>query len=114
MLVESTRSQNSTVRWRRSPVKLRSRVPASARIAAAANGVPHLPQKFEAGGPTAPHFTQILTSAFPHCAQKSLSGELFDPHCAQRISSPVYRLISFIIWRCPETTARRRIEDIAR
>ena len=41
---------------------------------------------------------QILTRAFPHCAQKLLSGGLFVPHFEQRISSPERQAIrtSFI------------------
>src|SRR5215469_16287404 len=88
MLVEFTKSQNSTVRWRRSPVKRWSLGSAFAWTAAASSGAPHLPQKFEVGELSAPHFMQILTRAFPHCSQKLLLGGLLVPHFEQRISSP--------------------------
>jgi hypothetical protein len=51
------------------------------------SGAPHLPQKFDVGGCSAPHFAQSLLSAFPHCAQKLLSGGLFVAHFEQRIGS---------------------------
>jgi hypothetical protein len=44
------------------------------------------PQKFDAGGISAPHSPQSLVSAFPQRAQKLLPGGLVVPHFAQRIS----------------------------
>jgi hypothetical protein len=39
-----------------------------------ASGVPHLPQKFEAGEFSASHFAQSRASGLPHLAQKLLSA----------------------------------------
>src|SRR5215471_16778265 len=41
-------------------------------LTALACGAPHLPQKFDAGGFSAPHLPQTAVSAFPHCTQKLL------------------------------------------
>jgi hypothetical protein len=49
---------------------------------------PHLPQKFDAGGISAPHLPQSVISAFPQCAQKLLPGGLSVPHFEQRIGLP--------------------------
>jgi hypothetical protein len=46
---------------------------------------PHLPQKFDAGGISAPHSLQSLVSAFPQRAQKLLTSGLLVPHFEQRI-----------------------------
>jgi hypothetical protein len=53
-----------------------------------ASGAPHLPQKFDDGGLSAPHLAQSLVSALPHCAQKLLPGGLSVPHFEQRIGLP--------------------------
>src|SRR5713101_6400891 len=105
ILVEFTRSQNNTVRWRHSPARA-SRDSAARIGAAASSGAPHLPQKFDAGGFSAPHFTQSLIRAFPHCTQKLLPVGLFVPHLEQRISSPDAHAsrTSFITQRRVETT----------
>jgi hypothetical protein len=57
-------------------------------LASLVSAVPHLPQKFDAGGISAPHLAQSVVSAFPHCAQKLLSGGLLVPHFEQRIGLP--------------------------
>src|SRR6516162_1427696 len=49
---------------------------------------PHLPQKFDAGGFSVPHFAHGVVSAFPHCTQKLLPGGLSVPHFEQRIGFP--------------------------
>jgi hypothetical protein len=46
---------------------------------------PHLPQKFDADGFSAPHWAQAVVSTFPQCAQKLLPGGLLVPHFEQRI-----------------------------
>jgi hypothetical protein len=51
-----------------------------------ASGVPHLPQKFEAGEFSAPHFTQSRASELPQRAQKLLSAGFSQPHFEQRIA----------------------------
>jgi hypothetical protein len=61
-----------------------------AEVAAAApapfvSGVPHLPQKSDVGGFSAPHFAQSFASGLPHFAQKLLVEGLFVPHFEQRI-----------------------------
>jgi hypothetical protein len=53
-----------------------------------ASGVPHLAQKFDDGGLSAPHFAHSVVSALPHCGQKLLAGGLFVPHFEQRIGLP--------------------------
>jgi hypothetical protein len=61
---------------------------ATAAPAPFASGVPHLPQKSDVGGFSAPHFAQCFASAFPHFAQKLSVEELFVPHFEQRIDVP--------------------------
>jgi hypothetical protein len=51
-----------------------------------ASGVPHLPQKFEAGEFSAPHFTQSRASELPQRAQKLLPAGFSQPHFEQRIA----------------------------
>jgi hypothetical protein len=53
---------------------------------AACSDVPHLPQKFDAGGLSALHFAQTRASGLPHRAQKLLSAGFSQPHVEQRIS----------------------------
>jgi hypothetical protein len=52
---------------------------------ASLSAAPHLPQKFDAGGFSAPHLAHGVVSAFPQCAQKLLTGGLLVPHFEQRI-----------------------------
>jgi hypothetical protein len=52
------------------------------------DGAPHLPQKFDDGGFSAPHLAQSATSALPHFPQKLLPGGLLVPHFEQRIGFP--------------------------
>jgi hypothetical protein len=55
---------------------------------ASLSGVPHLPQKFDAGGFSAPHLGQSVVRAFPHRLQKLLPCGLSVPHFEQRIGFP--------------------------
>jgi hypothetical protein len=75
-LVEFTRSQNSTVRWRRSPVSLLPRGSAgaprgpAARIRPAASiAAPHCEQNIASGAFSEPHFGRRLLSGVPHRLQ---------------------------------------------
>src|ERR1700693_2573669 len=75
--VEPTKSQNRTVRWRRSPAEEKpSAADANSggaggfRSTSSLREPPHLPQKLELDGFSALHFAQCFTSAFPHFAQK--------------------------------------------
>jgi hypothetical protein len=52
------------------------------------SGAPHLPQKLDVGGFSAPHFAQYIASALPHFAQKLFVEGLFVPHFEQRIDAP--------------------------
>jgi hypothetical protein len=50
-------------------------------------GAPHLPQKSDAGGFSAPHFAHRFASAFPHFVQKLFVEGLSVPHFEQRIDA---------------------------
>jgi hypothetical protein len=65
----------------------------SARIAALSSAAPHLPQKFDIDEICQPHFRQVLTRAFPQCAQKLLSGGFSMPHFRQCIGLPAGKAI---------------------
>jgi hypothetical protein len=47
-----------------------------------------LPQKFDAGGFSAPHLAHSIVNAFPHCGQKLLPGGLSVPHFEHCIGLP--------------------------
>src|SRR5262249_42694693 len=99
-----TRSQNRTVRWRRSP---NGGVDSSARSAPppvpiALDGIggegtpasslksakPQTPQKASPGSFDAPHFGHNHTSGPPHLAQNLRPSRLSAPHFEQRIAVP--------------------------
>jgi hypothetical protein len=84
--VEPTTSQNSTVRCRHSPASSRAWIGGVAETgvwAGALRGAPHLPQKFEVGELSAPHFAHVRASALPQCAQKLFSGGFSESHFEQ-------------------------------
>ena len=94
--MEPTRSQNMTVRCRRSPcwastegacVRIGSLLIAGG-VCGAISDAPQLPQKFDVGGFSAPHLAHSVISAFPQCAQKLLPGGLLVSHFEQRIGLP--------------------------
>jgi hypothetical protein len=49
---------------------------------------PHLPQKFEDGAFSTPHFGQRRASAFPQRAQKLFPAGFSEPHFEQGIACP--------------------------
>jgi hypothetical protein len=73
------------------------------------SGVPHFPQKFDAGGISAPHLAQSVIRAFPQCAQKLLPGGFSVPHFEQRIGLPERVKRSFIY----HLTAREHYRHLA-
>src|SRR5260370_21468778 len=89
--VEPTRSQNSTVRWRRAPATSADSVGDDSEIGmltSAVRAAPHLPQKFDVGAFSAPHFRQRRASAFPQRAQKLFPAGFSASHLVQRIRCP--------------------------
>ena len=66
-----------------------------------ARGVPHLPQKFDDGGFSAPHLGQTVNSLFPQLAQKLLPGGLSVLHFEQRIGLPERAKRGFIYHLTP-------------
>src|SRR5215472_4505679 len=86
--VEPTRSQNNTVRCRRSPPAdaATGAVPAaSAGGTTSPNAVPHSPQKLSSGWLGAPHLGQAATSGVPQLVQNLRPARLSRPHLEQRI-----------------------------
>src|SRR5690242_2311944 len=91
MPVEPTRSQNNTVKWRRSPPAdgITGAVTASA-ARASLNAVPHSPQNVSPGWTGAPHFGQVVTRGAPHVVQNLRPSRLSLPHFEQRIFPPLW------------------------
>src|SRR5262245_46253968 len=88
--VEPTRSQKSTVSWRRSPTgNAASFVGAGGETAIAGDTVgsrsPQPPQKLSPGSFDTPHAAQTVASATPHFAQKRRSARLSWLQDGQRI-----------------------------
>src|SRR6516164_351716 len=86
--VEPTRSQNNTVRCRRSPPA--DAATGAVRAAAAAgaaspNAAPHSPQKRLPAVVSAPHLGQRFSSGAPQSSQNFLPTGLSLPHFEQRI-----------------------------
>src|SRR6266566_2552381 len=91
MLIEFTRSQNSTVKWRRSPLRSPERGSAAAGVAASSDA-PQSPQKRLPAGFCAPHLGQWFSSGAPQSPQNFLPVELSLPQFEQRIGSPRVRV----------------------
>src|SRR5215469_12863786 len=92
--VEPTRSQNNTVRCRRSPpaAATMGEIPAAAAGTASPKAAPHSPQNLSSGWFVAPHLGQVTTSGAPQAAQNLRPSRLSLPHFEQRISPPDERL----------------------
>ena len=98
--VEPTRSQNSTVRWRRSPSGTSCGSPCLTTTGAAASSpdcgtavgwersAPQSPQNFLPAGFSAPHFAQRLPSDDPQSPQNRLLSGFSELQLVQRIGSP--------------------------
>src|ERR1700732_2241683 len=87
--VEPTRSQNSTVRCRRSPTTSRVVMGGDSEAGALASplsGAPHLLQNLEPGAFATAHDGHTSSSVAPHSAQKAASSRFSFWHFAQRIS----------------------------
>ena len=84
ILVESTRSANRTVRWRRSPPRTPDFSAAASResdpVGLAAT--PHSGQNFAAGGRSVPHRSHAASSGAPHSMQKRAPSGDAAPHAA--------------------------------
>ena len=79
-----------------------------ALLSCPANGVPHLPQKFEPDKFSAPHFAHARASGLPHLAQKLLSAGFSQSHVGQSIS----RSLSLNFTERPELVAfHEALED---
>src|SRR5262249_25978044 len=87
--VEPTRSQKSTVSWRRSPPGIAASG-ASVDVGAPDTGAtvgsraPHPPQNFSPGSFATPQAAQLEASAAPHSAQKRRSRRFVCPQDGQR------------------------------
>src|SRR5215469_5465497 len=115
--VEPTRSQNSTVRWRRSPSANVVTGGFAARAAGASNAVPHSPQKRSPGWFVAPHLGQPMTSGAPQAAQNLRPSRLSLPHLEQRILLTLVAMVLFSQgWarhgQCPVKCGAADIEEI--
>ena len=75
---EPTRSQNSTVRCRRSLAKIRGSV-ATAAAAGAVSTTSQSPQNRLPDGLSAPHLGQLFASRRTAIAAKSLTGRMLAP-----------------------------------
>src|SRR5215471_14059173 len=90
--VAPTRSQNITVRWRRSAPSMRAGGDEAGGIAFAisAKGLPQPPQNFAVGSFSKPQAEQREGSGAPHSAQKRLVTAFSAMQLGQRIGSPRY------------------------
>ena len=89
--VEPTRSQNSTVRCRRSPLRsalCTDPVSETGVPIDESQGAPHSPQNFAAGAFSALHRGQRMRSPTPHSEQYFFPAGFSDPHFEQRIEVP--------------------------
>ena len=110
--MEPTRSQNNTVKCRRSPTNETSAGIPTVAGAAAASAAPQSAQNLALAGVSAPHFGHLIASGLPHSAQNRFAGKLLVPHFGQRIS-PHPRLIAQLIEQRPGILQISGIETFA-
>src|SRR5271167_4217988 len=109
MAVEPTRSQNNTVRWRRSPTTSRAWtgcVSGTEAPTGVSIGLPQSAQNFEPAALSELQFEQRFDSGLPHSAQNFLPEMPSVPHFEQRI------LCSQLVEQCLGVFQIRGIEAL--